>query len=210
MSDYTYLYAFLKEGFYVRIPKEQYETYIGKLPDVYTGIKYAYIYLDMEEEIPANVYVWPPLLPRTDTGFVDVTKEVPLKTEKPGLLYQYFRGCKTMCRQYTRSPVGAIALAPDARPWDIKATPGVGYLDESNSPFDFPSPLSEIFIVKGVSFEMLAWNPTPIPLTPETNFIGKKFRFSLIEDRDVIKRLEDRVIPSRPISFEKRITPPVG
>ncbi|MDI6814130.1 MAG: hypothetical protein QMD10_11425 [Desulfitobacteriaceae bacterium] len=202
----AYLEKFAQSGFYLRLSREQYEKYVGKLPAAYAPLKFAYLFLDAEEEIPNHVYTWSPLASGGISGGVDVTKEVPIEVKMEGLIYQYFRGCRTMCRQYTSSPSGTKAMSPDVKSWDPKTAPDIGWLDEEKSPFEYPSVLSEIWILKDVKIEMLAYNPTPIPLTPQTNFIGKKFKYSLVTDRDLLDKLEKRIIPSKPITLEKKIS----
>ena len=198
MDFWEYL---LKEGYYVRVLKAEYEAYIGKAPKVYDGRKYVYLFLEAEEPIPEIDYDWPLLLPGEYVEGVDITENVPLKTEKEGYLYQYLRGCKTMCRQYTESPLGNKAMRTDKLIWNLPNQPNIGYLDESISPWDSPSPISAIYIVKGVSIGMTVYNPTPVPLKPRTRFIGKKFLYSVVEDKELIEKLEKRLIPSKPITF---------
>jgi len=202
----SYLEEFAKPGYYLRLPREQYEKYVKALPEEYRGLKYSYIFLDMEEQIPHHTFVWSPVSPGADSGTVDLTEKVPIKVEVEGFIYQYFRGCKTLCRQFTLSPAGEKAMAPDVKSWDPATAPDIGYLDERNSPFENPSALSQIWLVKGVKIESVALNPTTISLTPQTNFIGKKFKYSLVVDRDLMDKLEKRLIPSKPITLEKRIS----
>ena len=202
----SYLEEFAESGFYLRLSREQYEKYVKALPEEYRNRKHSYIFLDMEEDIPHHTFTWSAVSAGADSGTVDLTEKVPIKVEVEGLIYQYFRGCKTLCRQYTLSPAGEKAMAPDTKSWDPATAPDIGYLDERNSPFENPSPISQIWLVKGVKIEGVALNRTTISLTPQTNFIGKKFKYSLVVDRDLMDKLEKRLIPSKPITLEKRIS----
>jgi len=202
----SYLEEFVKSGFYLRLDRAQYEKYVGKLPAEYGDLKYSYLFLDMEEDIPHHTFTWSPLGAGADSGTVDLTDKVPIEVDVEGLIYQYFRGCRTLCRQFTLSPAGEKAMAPDVKSWDPATAPDIGYIDERNSPFEDPSPLSQIWLVKGVKVESVALNPTTISLTPQTNFIGKKFKYSLVVDRDLMDKLEKRIIPSKPITFEKKVS----
>ncbi len=195
---------FIQEGWYIRFRKKEYAEYIGKPPSIYDemGLDYVYAYVDRTEPIPQYPYTWEELAPGEYTEVIDITEAVPLKTTNRKLLYQYLRGCRTMCRQYTESPFGTKAMTYEKEPWRLPGVANTGYLDESISPFDYPSPLSQIFIVKGVRYGMACYNPTPVPLTPQTNFIGKKMLYTVIDDPELIEKLRKRLIPSKPVEFE--------
>ena len=193
---------FIQEGWYIRFRKDEFKEYIGKPPSIYDNLNYVYAYVDKTEPIPQYVYTWETLPPGEYTNVIDITEEVPLKTTNRKLLYQYLRGCKTMCRQFTESPFGTKAMTYEKSPWRLPDNASTGYLDESISPFDFPSPLSQIFIVKGVRYGMACYNPTNITLTPQTNFIGKKMLYTVIDEPELVEKLSKRLIPSKPVEFE--------
>ena len=154
MVETAYLEKFAQSGYYLRLDRAQYEKYVGALPAEYRNLKHSYIFLDAEEQIPHHTFTWSPLAAGADSGTVDLTEKVPIKVEVEGLIYQYFRGCKTLCRQYTLSPAGEKAMAPDTKSWDPATAPDIGYLDERNSPFENPSPISQIWLVKGVKLRV--------------------------------------------------------
>jgi len=185
---------FLQEGYFVRLRGEDYRTYIDeKFPE-----KYAFLYLEAEERIPDWVFTLPAVDPGADSGVVELEN---LYTEKLDLLYQWFFGLRFPGKLYIEYPMGEKAFTHDKFTWDVKRRPETSYFDNRKSPFHFPSALTELFILKGVTVGVVYYNDTEKRAAQQLNFVGKMFRFSLVTDRDLLNKLEKKVIPYRPIAL---------
>jgi len=197
----SYQEKLLQEGYFVRLRAEDYKEYLKpELPEPYKEKRFVFLFLDEEEPIPNLVYTFKEIDPGADSGIVNITEEADIKVERADLLYQYFHGHKTMARVYMEFPLGTRYATPEVH-WDIKVRRERSWWDERKSPFEYPNPKAEVFLIKGVSLGMIALNLTDITLQPQVNFIGKKFRFSIVTDKELIEKLERKVVPFTPIRF---------
>jgi len=199
MESTSWRERLLSEGWFIRLRKADYESYIERpAPAVYRPRRFVFLYLEAEERVPNFVHTFGALAPGADSGIVEIEN---IYTAKKEMLHQLFFGCRTQCRIYLEYPLGKKAMILEKRMWDVKTAPDVSYLDESKSPFHEPNPGAEVFLVPGLKIGWLVYNPTDAKLTSQINFMGKRFIHSTVIDENMIDRLERRVIPYRPVSF---------
>ena len=95
---------------------------------------------------------------------------------KPGAVrrYTYYpyetaRGNLGVKRVYTKSPFG--------------------YTEGFQSPYDSPSPVTEMFIPKGVEVAFAWWNPLNTAVKVEEHMLLRRLNVSIVRDVDLIERI---------------------
>jgi hypothetical protein len=142
----------------------------------YDTLKEKYFYLSQKEPLPASVYTFSSVANGSESDWVRMdTNALDLETDKEYLFYQYFVGVLKKGYVYVQYPVGEQIYTTD------KLVPtttrrDVAYIDETLSPFLNPQPISEFFIVKGVTIAFKYYNNQGDALIQKLRFIGKKFR----------------------------------
>ncbi len=69
------------------------------------------------------------------------------------------------------------------------------------SPFNNPSPDTEIFVVPGLSFSMVLINTVSIPVNPIINFIINRMRVEKIKDPKILADIKAGKIPAKIVSL---------
>ncbi len=69
------------------------------------------------------------------------------------------------------------------------------------SPFNSPSPDTEIFVVPGLSFSMLLINTVTVPVQPTVNFIINRMQVEKITDPKTIQDIQSGRIPAKIVSL---------
>jgi hypothetical protein len=142
----------------------------------YDTLKKKYFYLSEQESLPANVYTFSPVASGSESDWVRMdVNALDLETDKEYLFYQYFVGVLKKGYVYVQYPVGeqiytTDKLVPTATRRDVC------YIDEMLSPFLNPQPISEFFIVKGVTIAFKYYNNQGDTLVQKLRFVGRKFR----------------------------------
>ena len=180
--------GWLEEGFFIRLATPE------------KGIKEFY-FVDRTE--PARYeYVWGAnIATDTEDGPRNVEDLKPLATDR---LYQVIFGIKTACYIYLNLPLNARMWGLDKRPIASSSLREVGYRTLEESPFQWPSFVTEFFLQKDGSYDypgMYAYNPTERTLRPRLNFLVNKMVIDKVTDAAVLEKLERKLIPYRPITL---------
>ena len=69
------------------------------------------------------------------------------------------------------------------------------------SPFNDPSPDTEIFVLPGLSFSMVLINTVSVPVSPTINFIINRMRVTPITDKETINNILAGKIPAKIVSL---------
>jgi len=191
-----------QEGYFIRLKGRDYRAYIDP---TWPKDRPAFIYLEEEEEIPDFVFTFDPVNAGKDSGSVRLED---LETDKADHCYQFFVGVRFPGRVYFEYPLGEKAFSHDGVIWDIAVVKkrDIGYIDNEKSPFEDPRfPKKGLWIFKGVKIAALYWNgpDTNKTFTQQLNFRGKKFRWSLVKEAELLRKLEVKVIPYTPIQLGK-------
>jgi hypothetical protein len=185
MGDFEYL----KAGYYVRWFNPSTNTY-------------QYYWLKQEETEPGYIYKFQTAISATSAGSYEAVKDMQ---PSPGHLFEMLMGFQTRCDVFLQVPGGSAVGGTDQRPTETSTFEAVGFYNMMMSPFYHPDPITHIYFAYLGNLLYYPWvkayNPTPITLTPRIRFVGKMFETQLVQDTDLISRLDKRVIPWTPISL---------
>ena len=111
-----------------------------------------------------------------------------LRVENCDHVYQTFMGWKPgAIRRYTYYPYETARGNLDVKRIYTKSP--FGYTDGFQSPYDSPSPVSEMFIPKGVEVAFAWWNPLNTAATVEEHLLIRRLSVSIVRDVDLIDRI---------------------
>ncbi len=111
-------------------------------------------------------------------------------------MYQTFIGWRPgAVRQYLYLPYDTPRRNLDVR--SIYSKSPFGYIDGFESPFDCPSPDTELFIPKNLDVGFAWHNPTDATITLELNLLIRRLSVDLIRDVDLISRIISGAQPCR-------------
>lgn len=182
------------------MPKWLEEGYFIRLFTPETGKKIFYFITHTE---PARyIYTWAATIAKnTEDGPREVEDLKPLAINR---LYQGIFGIKTACYIYLNLPINTRMWGTDKKPIAVSSLREVGFRDQNESPFEYPSFVTEFFLQKNGSFDypaMFAFNPTERTLKPQLNFLLNKMVIEPVTDDEVLEKLGRKLIPYRPITL---------
>lgn len=123
-----------------------------------------------------------------------------LKVEKCEHVYQTFMGWKPgAVRQYLYYPYDTARRNLDVKAIYNKSP--FGYLDGFESPYDKPSPETEVFIPKDVDVGWAWWNPLGVSVTVEQHLLIRRLEVDIIRDGDLIERILKGQQPCRLVTL---------
>lgn len=105
---------------------------------------------------------------------LDSTGIINLSTTKDKLLYQYFFGVLRDALVHLELVTGEQTWTTDAL-LPSSSNRYLGKVNAKTSPFNAPSPASQLIIVKGITPRVQVYNQKPEPVKQRLNFIGKVF-----------------------------------
>lgn len=111
-----------------------------------------------------------------------------LRVEKCEHIYQVFMGWKPgVIRQYLYYPFDQAR-----RNLDVKAIWNkgpFGYIDGYESPYNYPSPMTEMFIPKDIDVGFAWWNPSTVAETVEEQIFIRRLEVEILRDADLIENI---------------------
>lgn len=111
-----------------------------------------------------------------------------LRVENCEHVYQVFMGWKPgAVRQYLYYPYETARRNLDVKRIYTKSP--FGYIDGFESPYDSPSPQTEIFIPKDVEVSFAWWNPLNVAVTVEEHLLIRRLQVDILRDADLIERI---------------------
>lgn len=111
-----------------------------------------------------------------------------LKVTDCNHVYQMFMGWKPgAVRRYTYYPYETARGNLDVKRIFTKSP--FGYTEGHQSPYDTPSPVTEMFIPKGVEVAFAWHNPLNTAVTVEQNIMIRRLQISIIRDAELIERI---------------------
>ena len=159
-------------------------------------------------------YTWPE---RVDSGTMSGPFTVAnMELTKTGQIWQVIFGVEPQCRLYIKVPVEIARHGTAKQPvWSV-AFSTVGHYESWSTPWDQPSWISEVFMIRPITnflaFEV--FNKEDITIQPDINFflakcvmqpIGTVYngRLTPAANRftETLKRLYQRTIPHRPLTL---------
>lgn len=166
--------------------------------------RWSFYYVKQREQA-LYIHKWSEKIsPNTESGPEDLEDLKPLALNR---LDQVIFGVKTRCLIYLNLPHETRRWGTDKKPIATSDLREVGYVDETISPYEEPSFLTEFFLQKGGAYEypqFYAYNPTNRTLKPTLMFrINKLIVEEITRERypELYEKLEKRVIPYRPITL---------
>jgi len=123
-----------------------------------------------------------------------------LRVENCDHLYQVFMGWKPgAVRQYLYYPYETARRNLDVKRIYTKSP--FGYIDGFESPYDCPSPDTEIFIPKDVDVAFAWWNPLSESVTVEEHILIRRMQVDIIRDSDLIEKILKGTQPCRLVTL---------
>jgi hypothetical protein len=111
-------------------------------------------------------------------------------------IYQVFMGWSpSIVRQYLSYPYETTRRNLDVKGIFSKAP--FGYIEGKDSPFDCPSPETELFIPINIDVGFSWYNPGATTVTPTTNLIIRRLGVQQIDDPQLIARILSGAQPCR-------------
>lgn len=111
-----------------------------------------------------------------------------LRVEKCEHVYQVFMGWKpSAVRQYLYYPYDTARRNLDVKAIYNKSP--FGYIDGFESPYDTPSPETEIFIPKDIDVGFAWWNPLSVSVDVEEHILIRRLEVDIIRDGDLIEKI---------------------
>ena len=111
-------------------------------------------------------------------------------------IYQVFMGWSPgIVRQYLSYPYETTRRNLDVKAIYQKAP--FGYIEGNDSPFDCPSPETELFIPINVDVGVSWYNPGAAAVTPQINLIIRRLGVEPIDDANLIQRILSGAQPCR-------------
>lgn len=119
-----------------------------------------------------------------------------LRVEDCAHVYQTFMGWKPgAVRQYLYYPYETARRNLDVKRIYTKSP--FGYIDGFESPYDAPSPETELFIPKDIDVAFAWWNPLGESVNVEEHILIRRLRVDYIRDTDLIDRILKGTQPCR-------------
>ncbi len=123
-----------------------------------------------------------------------------LRVEKCEHVYQVFMGWKPgAIRQYLYYPYDTARRNLDVKAIYNKSP--FGYLDGFESPYDSPSPETEIFIPKDIDVGWAWWNPLGASVDVEEHILIRRLEVDIIRDADLIEKILKGQQPCRLVTL---------
>ncbi len=157
-----------------------------------------YYELVKEESLPAADYVFDSVLGGAEGDFVPMNSDTTdLETQKDDLFFRYLVGVLRKGLVYMEYPAGEQVFTTD-KLLPTAAEPWSGYLDNINSPFYNPCPLSVFSMRQGLTVSFKYRNTEGHPLVQKLRFVGKKFiRAGVPSPTAEIKKIAKRMYGKR-------------
>jgi len=144
-------------------------------PDPETS-KTSFWYLAREEGLPGFVFTFASVNPGEESGWIRMNEDnLDLETDKVYLLFQYFVGVRKKGPVYCQYPSGEEIWTTDKNVPTTSSGHRKAFINNILSPFNDPSRLTQLTMVKGITVAYNYYNPTDHALIQEIKFIGKKF-----------------------------------
>uniref|UniRef100_A0A6M3LZ90 Uncharacterized protein n=1 Tax=viral metagenome TaxID=1070528 RepID=A0A6M3LZ90_9ZZZZ len=119
-----------------------------------------------------------------------------LRVEDCDHIYQVFMGWKPgAVRQYLYYPYETARRNLDVKRISTKSP--FGYMDGFESPYDSPSPETEMFIPKDIDVAFAWWNPLGESVTVEEHLLIRRLKMDYLRDADLIERILKGTQPCR-------------
>ena len=119
-----------------------------------------------------------------------------LRVEQCDHIYQVFMGWKPgAVRQYLYYPYETARRNLDVRRIYTKSP--FGYIDGFESPYDRPSPETEMFIPKDIDVAFAWWNPLGVSATVEEHLCIRRLKVDFLREPDLIERILKGTQPCR-------------
>lgn len=169
----------LKEGMFLR--------FVGdKTPDALIPLFYKVIASEgFEYKFPFSAAV----ASGGESGFINVENLEP--DDRPMHLFYVLWGIRDGCGYQIKIPTGTDRLGVDE-------DKDVARITNRHNPHYAPDPLYAFYIISDMYPAINAVNNTPASVTPEIYFMGEKYDLEIVDDDEILKRLNN---------FEKRESP---
>lgn len=141
----------------------------------YDELEDKYYLLSKEEPLPAADYQFASVLGGAASDFVLMdSNTTDLQTEQDHLFFRYLTGVLRKGLVYMEYPSGEQVFTTD-KLVPTATAPWSGYLDNVNSPFLNPQPLSVFSMRTGLTVAFKYRNTEGHPIVQKLRFVGKKF-----------------------------------
>lgn len=178
----------LEEGFFIRLWTPEFE-------------KKEFYFIERTESSTYQ-YKWAAAVSsNTEDGPRNVEDLKPLATNR---LCQCIFGIKTAALIYLNLPPNTRLWGTDKKPIATSSLRELGFKDQEDSPFRYPSFSTEFFLMKDGSFDFPAFhafNPTERTLRPVLNILMNKMVIEKVVEPDALLKLKKKLIPYRPITL---------
>jgi len=180
--------TFLEEGYFIRLATPEFE-------------KKEFYFIEQAERA-RYVYKWAAAVSsNTEDGPRNIEDLKPLATNR---LYQCIFGIKTGAYIYLNLPPNTRLWGTDKKPIATSSLRELGFRTNTESPYDYPSFITEFFLMKDGSFDfpaVHAFNPTERTLRPWLNILMNKMVIEKVTEAETLEKLRRKLIPYRPITL---------